>query len=82
MTHLQVRDASFSYSDRPVVEKVSLDVEAGDFLGLVGPNGSGKTTLLELMIGLRRPDTGSVRLFGDPAHESNHGDRIGFVPQT
>ncbi|ERH04470.1 MAG: ABC-type Mn/Zn transport system, ATPase component [Halorubrum sp. J07HR59] len=81
MTHLKVSDASFSYGDRPVVEGVSLDVEAGDFLGLVGPNGSGKTTLLELMIGLRRPDTGSVTLFGDPAHESNHGDRIGFVPQ-
>ncbi|ESS02704.1 MAG: ABC-type Mn/Zn transport system, ATPase component [uncultured archaeon A07HR67] len=81
MALLEVSDVTFSYGDRPVVEGVSLDVEKGEFLGLVGPNGSGKTTLLELMIGLRRPDTGSVTLFGDPAHESTHGEQIGFVPQ-
>jgi len=81
MALLEVSDVTFSYGDRPVVDRVSLDVEAGEFLGLVGPNGSGKTTLLELIIGLRRPDSGSVTLFGDPAHKSRNGDRIGFVPQ-
>jgi len=81
MALLEVSDVTFSYGDRPVVDRVSLDVEEGEFLGLVGPNGSGKTTLLELMIGLRRPDSGSVTLFGDPAHESKNGERIGFVPQ-
>ena len=81
MALLEVSDVTFSYGDRPVVERVSIDVEEGEFLGLVGPNGSGKTTLLELMIGLRRPDSGSVTLFGDPAHESKHGRQIGFVPQ-
>ena len=81
MALLEVSDVTFSYGDRPVVDGVSLDVEEGEFLGFVGPNGSGKTTLLELMIGLRRPDSGSVTLFGDPAHESKHGGRIGFVPQ-
>jgi zinc transport system ATP-binding protein len=81
MALLEVSGVTFSYGDRPVVEGVSLDVETGEFLGLVGPNGSGKTTLLELMIGLRRPDAGSVTLFGDPAHESTHGEQIGFVPQ-
>ncbi|MEF8829713.1 MAG: metal ABC transporter ATP-binding protein [Haloarcula sp.] len=81
MAVLEVSDVTFSYGDAPVVEGVTVDVEAGEFLGLVGPNGSGKTTLLELMIGLRRPDSGSVTLFGDPAHESRHGERIGFVPQ-
>ena len=81
MALLEVSDVSFSYAESPVVDRVSVDVEEGDFLGLVGPNGSGKTTLLELMIGLRRPDTGSVTLFGDPAHTSQNGERIGFVPQ-
>jgi len=78
---ISVRDVTFGYGDRPVVDGVSLAVEAGAFLGLVGPNGSGKTTLLELMIGLRRPDSGSVTLFGDPAHEFDDGERIGYVPQ-
>jgi zinc transport system ATP-binding protein len=81
MAVIEASNVTFAYADRPVVEDVSLDVDAGEFLGLVGPNGSGKTTLLELLIGLRRPDSGSVRLFGDPAHRSNAGDRIGFVPQ-
>jgi len=81
MAVIEVENVSFAYADRPVVENVSLDVTAGAFLGLVGPNGSGKTTLLQLMIGLRRPDTGTVTLFGDSAHTSKHGDRIGFVPQ-
>ncbi|WP_276252398.1 metal ABC transporter ATP-binding protein [Haloarcula rara] len=81
MAILEVSDVTFAYGDAPVVEGVTVDVEAGEFLGLVGPNGSGKTTLLELMIGLRRPDSGTVTLFGDPAHESSHGERIGFVPQ-
>jgi len=79
---IEVRDVSFAYADRPVIDDVSLTVESGDFLGLVGPNGSGKTTLLELMIGLREPDRGSVSLFGDPAHASSERDRVGFVPQN
>ena len=81
MALLEVSDVTFSYGDRPVVDRVSIDVEEGEFLGFLGPNGAGKTTLLELMIGLRRPDSGSVTLFGDPAHESKHGRQIGFVPQ-
>ncbi|WP_435065152.1 metal ABC transporter ATP-binding protein [Halobaculum sp. EA56] len=78
---VDLRDVTFAYGDRPVVEDVSLSVESGEFLGLVGPNGSGKTTLLELMIGLRRPDSGSVSLFGAPPHEFAEADRVGYVPQ-
>lgn len=81
MAAIEVDNASFAYAERPVVENVSLDIAEGAFLGLVGPNGSGKTTLLHLIIGLHRPDSGSVKLFGDPAHTSKHGDKIGFVPQ-
>ncbi|EMA42111.1 metal ABC transporter ATP-binding protein [Halococcus hamelinensis] len=76
-----IEDVTFAYAERPVLEGVTLDIEAGTFLGLVGPNGSGKTTLLELVLGLRRPDRGSVRLFGEPAHTFDDGERIGYVPQ-
>ncbi len=82
MAAIEVRDLTFAYADRPVLENISLDVEAGEFLGLVGPNGSGKTTLLTLMIGLKRPDQGTVRLFGEPAANFDAGDRIGYVPQN
>jgi len=79
---VEAQNVTFAYADRPVVDGVSLDVANGAFLGLVGPNGSGKTTLLELLIGLRRPDSGSVTLFGEPAHRFDDGERIGYVPQN
>jgi zinc transport system ATP-binding protein len=72
---------SFAYGDTVAVSDVSLTVEEGDFLGLVGPNGSGKTTLLHLMLGLHEPDEGSVELFGRPVDEFDDGGRIGYVSQ-
>ncbi|WP_222912817.1 metal ABC transporter ATP-binding protein [Natrinema sp. SYSU A 869] len=78
---VSIDDVTFRYGDRPVLEDVSIDVDPGAFLGLVGPNGSGKSTLLELVLGLKRPDAGSVTLFGDRAHEFDNGERIGYVAQ-
>ncbi len=54
-----------SYGDLRAVDGVSLTVEAGEFFGILGPNGAGKTTTLEIIEGLRQPDSGSVRLFGE-----------------
>ena len=78
---IDVDDVTFAYGETTAVEDVSLTISDGDFLGLIGPNGSGKTTLLHLMIGLRSPDSGSVRLFGEPADEFEDGERIGYVAQ-
>ena len=54
---------------------VDLAVGRGEFLGLIGPNGSGKSTLLNIVLGLIRPTSGEVRLFGqDPApHATSAG---------
>jgi len=81
MSVVELDEATFAYGDRPVVEGVTMAVPEGAFLGLVGPNGSGKTTLLELLVSLRRPDSGSVRLFGEPAHTFADGERVGYVAQ-
>jgi zinc transport system ATP-binding protein len=80
-TAVEVEDVTFAYGETVAVEDVSLAVEEGSFLGLIGPNGSGKTTLLHLMIGLKQPDSGTVRLFGEPADEFEDGERIGYVSQ-
>jgi len=72
---------TFAYGDTVAVSDVSLTVEAGEFLGLVGPNGSGKTTLLHLILGLHEPDEGAVELFGRPVDEFDDGGRIGYVSQ-
>lgn len=76
---IEVRDLWFSFTGSPVLEGVDLEIYPGDFLAVIGPNGGGKTTLLKLMIGLLKPDKGSVRIFGRPPREVSH--RIGYVPQ-
>ncbi|MDL5360797.1 metal ABC transporter ATP-binding protein [Halalkalicoccus sp. NIPERK01] len=78
---ITVEDVTYSYDGRPAVEDVSLSIEEGEFLGLVGPNGSGKTTLLKLMLGLLSPDSGEIRLFGVPVEAFDAGERIGYVSQ-
>ena len=53
------------YGDLWAVDGVSFTVGEGEFFGILGPNGAGKTTTLEMIEGLRKPDEGSVRLFGE-----------------
>ena len=78
---VEVEHVSFTYDDRPVIEDISLTIDSGQYVGIVGPNGSGKTTLLKVMLGLLRPDTGSVNLFGVPARRFADGQRLGYVSQ-
>ncbi len=64
---IEVRGLLKRYGDLVAVDHVDLTVERGDVFGYLGPNGAGKTTSLRMMLGLIRPDGGSVRLFGrDP----------------
>jgi zinc transport system ATP-binding protein len=74
-------DLEFGYAAAPVVEDVSLRIDAGEYVAVVGPNGSGKSTLMKLALGLLRPDAGEARLFGEPAHEFDDGARLGYVAQ-
>lgn len=76
---LRLTDISASYDGRTVLENVCLEVADHDFLGIVGPNGGGKTTLIKVMLGLKKPDSGSVRFTvgGMPAADVS----IGYLPQ-
>ncbi|WP_424018220.1 metal ABC transporter ATP-binding protein [Halorientalis pallida] len=78
---IDVSGVDFGYTATPVVENVSLTVAPGEYVAVVGPNGSGKSTLMKLMLGLLQPDEGTVRLFDEPAHAFDDGDRIGYVAQ-
>jgi ABC-2 type transport system ATP-binding protein len=64
---IEVRGLVKRYGELVAVDRVDLTVNRGDIFGYLGPNGAGKTTSLRMMLGLIRPDAGSVRLFGrDP----------------
>ncbi len=70
------------YRDIPVLKDVSLNIEAGEFSGLVGPNGSGKTTLLKVILGLVKADRGTIEVFGvSPEKLGRKRHLIGYLPQ-
>jgi putative ABC transport system ATP-binding protein len=66
---VRIRDLSKSYRRGgqvvPVLTGITLDIPAGDFIGLMGPSGSGKSTLLNLIAGIDRPDAGELRVAGE-----------------
>lgn len=76
---LEFEDLSFSYGEIRVFDRISFHVHQGEFAALVGPNGAGKTTALKLVLGLLKPTSGTVRVFGGPISEGR--TRIGYVPQ-
>jgi putative ABC transport system ATP-binding protein len=89
---VQIRGVSKSYRRDslavPVLDNITLDVPAGEFLGLMGPSGSGKTTLLNLIAGIDRPDSGAVSVAGTDVVQLSESQlakwrstHIGFVFQ-
>ncbi len=68
------------YDTKVAVDSLSLTIEPGTMFGLLGPNGSGKSSTIRMMIGITRPDSGTVHLFGKPfTREALH--RIGYLPE-
>lgn len=82
---LQTHGVHFAYDEAPVLRDVSLEVQPGEMVALLGPNGSGKSTLLSVLAGLRHPQSGEVRLDGEPLYRLPARDRarrIAMVPQV
>jgi ABC-2 type transport system ATP-binding protein len=68
---IEVENLTMTYGSLRAVDDVSISVARGEFVGILGPNGAGKTTTLETIEGLRKPDSGSVRVFGEPVWPRN-----------
>lgn len=80
----ELRRVSKRYADIVAVDYIDLDVKYGEIFGLLGPNGSGKSTTLKMILGLVKPDSGSVKVLG-----INAGDdpvavkrQVGYVPES
>jgi cobalt/nickel transport system ATP-binding protein len=84
---IELEDIHFAYQpDRPVFDGAAFRLQGSEKVGLIGPNGSGKSTFLHIIMGLLRPSSGTVRLFGKPARSEadfqQARTRIGFVFQN
>ncbi|MGH6899054.1 MAG: ABC transporter ATP-binding protein [Geminicoccaceae bacterium] len=81
MSFLEIDRVSLRFAGLLAVDQVSLRIEAGEMVGLIGPNGSGKTTLLNVLTGHYAPDSGSVRLAGRSIHglRPNRITRLGIA---
>lgn len=79
-TVLKIENVSFSYdSGIKILDNVSLSIEDHSFNCIVGPNGGGKSTLLMLILGLLKPDQGSITLFGRSPESGRR--KVGYMPQ-
>lgn len=78
---IRLENVTYSYdADRkPALENVNLTIPRGEFASIVGPNGGGKTTLIRLILGLLKPQTGTVLLFGEAPEKARL--RVGYTPQ-
>ena len=79
---LEVNNLSVIRSGKIVLKDVDLTIQKGEFIGLVGPNGSGKSTLLLSLLGVLKPHTGSISIYGNVPNPRNFFGRIGWVSQA
>lgn len=82
---VELEGVSFAYNGHSALRDVSLAVQPGEFIALMGRNGSGKTTLLKHIIGLLRPERGRVRVMGQDTQMLSVADiarQVGYVPQN
>ena len=78
---IRLENVNYAYDNKIALKNVNLHIERGMFMGLVGPNGGGKTTLIKIILGLLKPDEGSIYLLDKPVSNFTDWNKIGFVSQ-
>jgi zinc transport system ATP-binding protein len=80
-TAVEIVDVRFGYGATPVIDGLSCTIASGEFVAIAGANGAGKSTLLHLILGLYRPQAGTIRLLGGPPQRLARAGGLGYVPQ-
>lgn len=80
MNAISVKNLTKKYGSFVAVDDISFKVEKGDFFGFIGPNGAGKTTTIKSIIGLLRPNAGTIELLGENIVKNNFQQNLGLVP--
>jgi len=76
---VELVNVNFTYNHVPILENITITVYQKDFLGIIGPNGGGKTTLLKIILGVLKPTSGKITIFGKPPSKGRN--MVGYVPQ-
>lgn len=78
---LEIGNVVKSFGGVTAVDDLTLSLSRGEVTGFLGTNGAGKTTTIKMLLGLLRPDSGSVRVFGQDPVEASSRNRIGYMPE-
>ncbi len=80
---VELDQVSKNFGDRKVLDEISLELKSGEIHGFLGPNGAGKSTTIKIILGLLRPESGSVKLFGESLSETfpKKAYRVGVLPE-
>ena len=78
---IDITNVTKRFAEHTAVRDLTLRVPAGSVYGLLGPNGAGKTTTIRMILNVIAPDTGTIRIFGQPASEPSITNRIGYLPE-
>jgi len=76
-----VKDLNFIVRGQIILSNVSFEIFEGEYIAIIGPNGGGKTTLIRMLLGLEKPTSGEIKIFGKKLSEFKEWYKIGYVPQ-
>ena len=76
-----VKNLSFVVHGQTILQNINFQIFNGEYIAIIGPNGGGKTTLIRMLLGLEKPTSGEIRLFGKKLKQFKEWHKIGYVPQ-
>ena len=76
---IELKNVNIKFNENPVLKDINLTIEENDFMAIIGPNGGGKSTLLKIILGILKPDSGEVLIFGRKPEDARK--LMGYLPQ-
>ncbi|MDD3476432.1 MAG: metal ABC transporter ATP-binding protein [Sulfurimonas sp.] len=76
-----VKNLSFIVKEQTILSNISFEIFSAEYIAIIGPNGGGKTTLIRMLLGLEKPTSGEIRIYGKKLSDFKEWHKIGYVSQ-